>query len=62
MKENTKFVNIGDYWNDETLENIAYFLCEYHDLFPNTFSQMKGIIGELGKMKIQLNLDSEPVR
>jgi hypothetical protein len=51
-KEKPKFMNIGDYWNDETVENIADLLHEYQDLFPTTFSEMKGIVGELGEMKI----------
>jgi len=37
-KENPKFVQIGDYWNGETMEKIANLLSEYQDLFPNTFS------------------------
>jgi hypothetical protein len=62
MTENPKFVQIGDYWNDETVEKIADLLCEYQDLFPTTFSEMKGIVGELGEMKIPLKLDAKPVR
>jgi hypothetical protein len=27
MEEKPKFMNIGDYWNNETLENIAYTYC-----------------------------------
>jgi hypothetical protein len=61
-KENPKFVQIGDYWNDETMEKIADLLCEYHDLFPTTFSEMKGIAGELGEMNIPLKLGAKPVR
>jgi hypothetical protein len=36
--ENPKFVQIGDYWNDETIEKVAELLQEYQDLFPTTFS------------------------
>jgi hypothetical protein len=61
-KENPKFVQIGDYWNDETVEKIADLLHEYQDLFPTTFSEMKGIVGELGEMKIPLKPDAKPVR
>jgi hypothetical protein len=31
-EENPKFVNIGDYWNEETIENIVDLLREYQDL------------------------------
>jgi hypothetical protein len=36
------------------VEKIVDLLCEYHDLFPSTFLEMKGIDGELGEMKIPL--------
>jgi hypothetical protein len=44
------------------MEKIADLLCEYQDLFPTTFSEMKGIAGELGEMKIPLKPDAKPVR
>jgi hypothetical protein len=43
--KNPKFAQIGDYWNDETIEKVADLLREYQDLFPTTFSEMKGIEG-----------------
>jgi hypothetical protein len=49
MTENPKFAQIGDYRSDETVEKISYLLCEYQDLFQTTFSEMKGIIGDLGE-------------
>jgi hypothetical protein len=62
MKEKPKFAKIGDYWKNETMERIADLLCEYHDLFLTTFSEMKGIAGELGEMKIPLKLHAKTVR
>jgi hypothetical protein len=62
MTENPKFVQIGDYWSDETVEKIADLLREYQDLFPTTFSEMKGIVGDLGEMKIPLKPGAKPVR
>jgi hypothetical protein len=61
-EEKPKFVHIGDYWSEETIENIVDLLCEYQDLFPMMFSEMKGIVGELGEMKIPLKPDVKPVR
>lgn len=61
-EEKSKFANIGDYWNVETVEKIADLLHEYPDLFPTTLLEMKGIVGELGKMKIPLKPDAKPVR
>jgi hypothetical protein len=43
-KDKPKFVNIGDYWNDETVEKIVDLLHEYQDLFLTMFSEMKGIV------------------
>jgi hypothetical protein len=62
MTENPKFAQIGDYWSDETVEKIADLLHEYQDLFPTTFSEMKGIVGDLGEMKIPLKPGAKPVR
>jgi hypothetical protein len=62
MTENPKFAQIGDYWSDEIVEKIADLLQEYQDLFPTTFSEMKGIVGDLGEMKIPLKPGAKPVR
>ena len=32
--ENPKFVNVGDYWGEETMANITDLLHEFQDLFP----------------------------
>ena len=37
-------------------------LHEFQDLFPTKFYEMKGILGDLGEMKIPLNPDVKPVR
>lgn len=57
-----KFSNIGDYWDDATIDKVIELLCEYQDLFPKNFSDMKGTIGDLGVMKITLKLDKKPVK
>jgi hypothetical protein len=46
--ENPKMANIGDYWDEKTMESIIELLREYKDLFPTTFTEMKGIARELG--------------
>jgi hypothetical protein len=58
--ENPKMANIGDYWDEQTVESITELLCEY-DLFPTTFTEMKGIAGELGEMKIPLRVEARPI-
>ena len=52
--DNPKFANIGDYWDEETVVKIMDLLHEYQDLFRTNFSEMKGIVGDLGEMKIPL--------
>jgi len=37
-------------------------LREYQDLFPTKFSDLKGIVGDLGVMKTTLKPDVEPVK
>jgi hypothetical protein len=44
------------------MEKITELLHEYSDLFPATFSDMKGVARELGEMKIPLRPDARPVR
>ena len=43
-RENPKFANIGDYYDTETVGNITDLLHEFQNIFPMTFSYMKGIV------------------
>jgi hypothetical protein len=54
--------SIGDYWDEQIVERITELLHEYSDLFPTTFTEMKGITGELGEMKIPLKPEARLVR
>jgi len=38
-----KISSIGDYWDEKTMNEVHSLLREYEDLFPKTFSEMKGI-------------------
>jgi hypothetical protein len=44
------------------MNEIQSLLQEYEDLFPKTFSEMKGIKGTMGEMKIELKPDSKPMK
>ena len=44
------------------MKNIMNLLHEFQDLFPTTFSEMKGNLGDLGEMNIPLKPDAKPVR
>lgn len=61
-EELPKMTIIGDYWDKEMIAQVVDLLKEYEDLFPRIFSEMKGIAGSLGAMKIQLKLDAKPVK
>ena len=60
MPENLKFSNVRDFWDEEEVSNITDLLHEYQDLFPTNFSEMRGIVGYLGEMKILLRPDAKP--
>ena len=60
--KNPKFVNIGDYWDDETVGNITDLLNEFRDMFPTIFLEMKGIVRDLGEMKIPLRPNAKAVK
>ena len=62
LVENLKFNNIGYYQVEETMGKITKVLHEFHDLFPTKLYEMKGIVGDLGEMKISLRPDAKPVK
>ena len=60
-ENNPKFARVGDYWDEETMVKITDLLHEFQYLFPTKFLEMKGILGDLGEMKISLKLDVKQV-
>ena len=60
--EDQKFAIIGYYWDDLTMGKVADLLHEFWDLFPTKFSEMKGISGDLGEVKIPLKNDEKSVK
>ena len=59
--EDSKFTNVRDYWDEETMARIMDLLHEFRDLFLTQFLEMKGILGDLGEMKIMLKPDAKQV-
>jgi len=61
-KAEPKFAKIGNYWDDAIVDKVVKLLHEYQDLFPTKFSDLKGIVGDLGIMKITLKLDAKLIK
>lgn len=61
LEEEPKFATIGYYWGEETVRKVTNLLHQYQELFSTKFSDMKGIVGDLGVMKITLKSDAKPV-
>ena len=57
-----KYATIGDYWDEEMVRKVTQLLHEYQDIFLTKFLEMKGILGDIGVIKIPLKLDAKPVK
>ena len=44
------------------VSKVTELLHEYQDLFPTKFSEMKGILGDIGVIKIPLKADVKPMK
>lgn len=62
IEEESKYAMLGGYWDDATVEKVIELLREYQDLFAIKIPKLKGILGDLGMMKITLKLDANPVK
>jgi hypothetical protein len=60
--EHPKMASIKDHWDEKIVEIIIELLCEYNNLFPMKFTEMKGIAGELGEMKIPLKPEVRSIK
>jgi hypothetical protein len=61
-EQTLKLENVGDYWDASTIDKIIELLHEYNDLFPTKFTDMKGIKGPVGKMRIPLKPYARPIK
>jgi hypothetical protein len=62
IEKTPKLENVGDYWDDATIIKITELLHEYQEFFPTKFTNMKGIKGPMGEMKIPLRADTRPIK
>ena len=58
----TKYATVRDYWDEEMVSQVTELLHECQDLFPTKFLEMKGILGDIGVIKIPLKPDVKPVK
>ena len=59
-KDKPKMEAIEDYWDEQMVYEVTSLLKEHGDLFPKIFTELKGIHGYLGEMKIVLKPNSNP--
>jgi hypothetical protein len=61
-EQTSNLANVRDYWDVATIDKIRELLHEYQDLFPTKFTDMKGIKGPMGEMRIPLKPDARSVK
>ena len=57
-----KMAKIGDYWSEEQTTEIVNLLKEFQDVFSWDCTYLKGLVHEMGEMKIDTKLDVRPVK
>ena len=53
-----KMARIGDYWSEQRTTKIVDLLKEYQDVFARDYKYLKGLVEEMGEMKIDLLLEA----
>lgn len=54
MDAEWKHAMLGNYWDDATVDKVTELLHGYQDFLTTKITALKGIIGDLGIMKISL--------
>lgn len=62
MEPEPKYAMLGDYWDDAMVDKVTELLREYQDLFPTKITYLRGIVGDIGIMKITLKPKAKPVK
>ena len=57
-----KIAKIGDYWNEHQTTEIVNLLREFQDVFARDYKDLKGLVQEMGEMKIDIKPDVRPVK
>ena len=53
---------IGDYWLEQQTTKIVDLLKEYQDVFARDYKDLKGLVEEMGEIKIDLLLNATPIK
>ena len=62
MEAEPKYAMFWDYWDGATMDKVAELLHEYQDLFLTKITDLKGIVGDLGMMRISLKPNMKLVK
>ena len=62
IETNPKMAIVGDYWDEVIVSQVIDLIKEYEDMFPSTFSKIKGIVGDICEINIQLKPDEKPIK
>ena len=57
-----KMSRIGDYWSEQQTMEIVDLLKEYQDVFARDYKDLKGLVEEMGEMKIDLLPEATPTK
>ena len=57
-----KMAKIGNYWSEEQTIEIVNLLKEFQDLFAWDYKYLKGLVAEMGEMKIDIKTDARHVK
>ena len=57
-----KYAMLDDYWDNAMVDKVVELLREYQDLFLTNITDLKGIISDLGMMKITLKPNAKPFK
>ena len=57
-----KMAKIGDYWSEEQTNEIVNLLKEFQYVFARDYKYLKGLVHEMGEMKIDIKTNARPVK
>ena len=60
--DRTKMDKIGDQWSYQQVAEITNLLKEYRDVFVIDYKELKGLVQEMGEMKINIKPDARPFK